>query len=240
MANNKPDYREPVIVNKKLLFVTYLRFSTTFLLILIMLFFVNYSNWHYALPVKGYSMQPTVNAQWYENGEDYNKYDIVLVKYNNTPNRGDIIIVDFNEFKDQFDPDVSLLLKRVIALSGDTLNIQWIDNELVITVNGEVLNESFDSPTYAHSCYTTFQNKKHNGVDWVTKSKGIDLNEQTDGTITIPAGYYFALGDNRGNSLDGSEFGPLPNYTVLGVVDTIVPNATFLNWLLRNLFGIVL
>lgn len=241
MTNNKPDYQEQIIVNKKLLFVSNMRIFATFLLMVITFFFISYSNWHYAKPVTGESMQPTINTEW-NDGALRDNYDIVLVNRNTVPRRGNIIIVNFNEFKEQFGvPKVSLLIKRVIALSGDTLNMQWIDSELVITVNGEILHENFESPTSAYSCYTTFASRKHiSGTDWVTVSEGTDLNEQSDGTITIPEGYYFALGDNRGISLDGSEFGPLPNYTVLGIVDTIVPSGTLLNWILRNIFGIAM
>lgn len=240
MSTKNPNYQENIVVNKALSLVTTLRVAATFLLMLFVVFVIAYSSMHYAKPVTGQSMQPTINPYWLDTEENRENYDIVLINRNCKPSRGDIIIVDFTEFQEQFSVDATLLIKRVIALSGDTLNLQWIDSELVITVNGKVLKENFESPSGGLSCYNTFHNKRAiNGEPWEVVSKGIDINEQPDGTITIPDGYYFALGDNRGISNDSSEFGPLPNHTIIGVVDTIEPSGTLLNWILRNIFGIV-
>lgn len=36
--------------------------------------------------------------------------------------------------------------------------------------------------------------------------------------ITVPAGHWFTLGDNRGNSVDGRSFGPIPTDAIVGPV----------------------
>ena len=61
-----------------------------------------------------------------------------------------------------------------------------------------------------------------------------------DGSITINDGYFFALGDNRENSWDCSEVGPLEVSRIQGVVETLIPDNSFLNKFLRKLLNLKL
>ena len=61
-----------------------------------------------------------------------------------------------------------------------------------------------------------------------------------DGSITINDGYFFAFGDNRENSWDSSEVGPLEISRIQGVVETLIPNNSFLNNFLRKLLNLKL
>jgi signal peptidase I len=77
-------------------------------------------------------------------------------------------------------------VKRIVGLPGDTIAVR---NGHVIR-NGKPANEPF-----ASSC------------------SGADCNL---GTITVPRGSYFMMGDNRGNSEDSRFWGPLPEKWIIG------------------------
>lgn len=81
------------------------------------------------------------------------------------------------------------LIKRVVGLPGDTLEIR--DGKVLI--NGSVLEEP-----YLHDVTTT-------------------CNSQC-GPITIEADHYFMMGDNRVNSLNSRSFGSIPAAQIVGRV----------------------
>lgn len=82
-------------------------------------------------------------------------------------------------------------IKRVIALPGDTVEIR--DGQ--VYVNGQQLEQPYlqGAPTYCVAGYAC-----------------------QDGPVTIPPGEIFVMGDNRANSSDSREWGPLPLDRVVG------------------------
>ncbi len=146
-------------------------------------------------PVQGNSMNPTL-----EEG------DLLLVSgLAYTPKCGDIIIVQ--------SPAYGLdkpLVKRVIAVGGDTLDINF--ETWQVTVNGTVLDEPYLD--------------RHTG-DMATSGYSI---EHLTFPMTIPEGKIFAMGDNRQNSADSrySGIGLLDERYVIGrVLVRISPRVTF-------------
>jgi signal peptidase I len=80
-------------------------------------------------------------------------------------------------------------IKRIVAGPGDTLSVR--DGHPV--VNGEVKDEE----SYTRPCGT---------------ATICNLPEE----IKIPAGYYFMMGDNRGESDDSRFWGPVPRDWIIG------------------------
>ncbi len=130
--------------------------SFVFSIILILLVFVFCFR---VVGVDGESMMPTLNdGDW-----------LTVRAINTEINRGDIVVV--TQPNSLNEP----LIKRVIAVGGDTLKIDFHTGE--VEVNGEVIDEPY--------------------IMAPTQNPG-----DFDKPIKIPEGYVFVMGDNRNHSLD--------------------------------------
>lgn len=136
------------------------------------------------------------------------------------PQRGDVFVFHYPP-----EPTTNYI-KRVVGLPGD--KIRYVDKKL--TINGQLLDVS--EPTdYEYVAP---------GLNMVTAKKyreqlgsvqhDILINEWTNsyepdaigakfadgGEITVPAGHYFAMGDNRDNSSDSRVWGFVPEQNLVG------------------------
>jgi signal peptidase I len=111
--------------------------------------------------------------------------------------RGDIIVFKFPE-----EPERDFI-KRVIGLPGDTLELK---NQTVL-INGQALTEP-----YAHYLFPPAAEGQMEG----------DLRRKY-GPVTVPAGHFFMMGDNRDDSQDSRFWGFLPETYVKG-------RALFIYW----------
>lgn len=125
--------------------------------------------------VEGDAMSPTLE-----------KGQVVLVNgLNRKPGRGDVMV------SGERAPDGGQLIRRVIAVAGDTVSVSADTGE--VTLNGTVI-------------------KSESYVSALSPGNG------DTGETTVPEGYVYVLGDNRATALDSrsSTVGLLPVDTLEG------------------------
>jgi signal peptidase I len=105
--------------------------------------------------------------------------------------RGDIVVFKYPE-----DPERDFI-KRVIGLPGETLEVR--DKRVII--DGKPIDEP-----YVHYLQPAA------GASEITS---FDVRDRY-GPVTIPAGHYFVMGDNRDNSQDSRYWGFLPRSYIKG------------------------
>ena len=140
--------------------------------------------------VDGSSMEKTLN-----NGERVAVWEAFY-----TPKAGDIVVVQSHTYGNK------PLVKRVIAAGGQTLKIDFAT--WTVTVDGKAQRESY---AYNYNGRSMEQANYFSVVaDYMSE----------DGTVTVPEGYVFVMGDNRNNSRDSrfSEIGFVEYQEVIGKV----------------------
>jgi signal peptidase I len=128
------------------------------------------------------------------------------------PQTGDIIV--FNSKIAQ-----NRLIKRVIGVPGDTISM--IDN--VLKVNGK--NLEYQNVNVSKNTVDKVENllgHKHLVRVSTPASSQASFNE-----ITIPQGYYLAMGDNRDNSADSRVIGLVPRAELLGKANKVIVSLNY-------------
>lgn len=121
------------------------------------------------------------------------------------PQRGDVVIFKAPP-SEPCAADECEYIKRVIGLPGDKVMVKQGD----VYLNGKLLDQSF-LPIKVYS------------------SPGQYAQEGVE--ETVPEGQYLCFGDNRSNSRDGREFGPIDRKSIVG-------KAFFVYWPI-NMIGLV-
>lgn len=122
------------------------------------------------------------------------------------PKRGDIIVF-------RYPMDISQnYVKRVMGVPGDHLRV--VDK--VVYLNGHKLDEP-----YAQHIFPDLQPYRDNfpGEPYgpvVDRAREMLAQHVVNGELVVPDGSYFAMGDNRDNSLDSRYWGLVPRENIIG------------------------
>jgi len=127
----------------------------------------------------------------YDAGVPFTSWHVPLWR---TPHRQQIVI-----FQPPYGQNQSDLIKRVIGLPGETVDIR----DGAVWINGKRLEEN----------YTTGPTILPDRSELLAPFQGVPF--------TVPANHYFVMGDNRGNSYDSRFWGCVPRGNILGTPVTI-------------------
>lgn len=183
--------------------------------ILIMLFASTSLAWSYVIPTG--SMESNlligdhiiVDKLAYAPVGPFSKY---LLPYE-TPKRGDIIAFEYPADTSQ------LFVKRVIGLPGDHLKL--VDQQVYI--NGKKLYEPYTQHTSGF--IDPYRDNFPGDVSLIdvipdtrrdTLLRDMLQHHVVNGEVVVPPNSYFAMGDNRDNSLDSRYWGFVPRDYIVG------------------------
>jgi signal peptidase I len=173
------------------------------------------------------SMQPTIvegdriliNKMAYDLRLPFSQYS--LLKFAD-PQRNDIIIFESKTADKR-------LVKRVIGIPGDT--VAMVNNQLVI--NQELADYKLLAK---HSHFTlseeTIAGNRHVIRTNVKPGHSKNLRLENFQPVTIPAGYYLVLGDNRDNSADSRVIGLVPRKEIIGRSSRVAFSLNYDNYLI--------
>ena len=179
-------------------------------------------------PVPSSSMRPTI-----QEGDvvlvDRTAYDLkvpltdVSLVTLGEPRRGDIVTFSSPA-------DGVRLIKRVVALPGDVVAVQqgrlWLNGEPAELVQVHAVREPVEGGLAVEAVRATEQaGGTTHAVQYLPGFGSGALAHMAP--LTVPAGHYFMMGDNRDNSGDSRVFGPVPRRLLIGRAHHVLVSADF-------------
>ena len=145
------------------------------------------------------------------------------------PQRGDVVVFLSPQ-------DGTRLIKRLVAVPGDVVEMR----DEVLHLNGQPLAYSdplaVDEPLDSKQTLQAIRATEHTGDRQQHAVQFLPaVNARRNfGPLTVPAGQYFFLGDNRDNSADSRYIGMVPRHLLVGQAHHILASADIKgNWLPR-------
>jgi len=123
----------------------------------------------------------------------------------NKPQRGDVMVF--------FPPHKPIyFIKRVVGLPGD--EISYVNN--VLFLNGERQPQVLEASLPPAAPRFQLVNETLDGVPHAMRKHIVPGRLSRSGHWVVPEGHYFMMGDNRDNSSDSREWGPVPEENIVG------------------------
>jgi len=135
------------------------------------------------------------------------KFSKFILPYSE-PKHGDIIVF-------RYPVDITqTFVKRTIGVPGDRIKIV---NQQIYR-NGIKLNEPYvyHKAPYPDSYRDNFPSSEPNLLMLMDQAKEMLANNVVNGEVVVPKDSFFAMGDNRDNSLDSRYWGFVPRENIIG------------------------
>lgn len=127
------------------------------------------------------------------------------------PQRGDIIVFRHPTLLQEN------YVKRVIGVPGDHIRLE----NKVLYLNGKAPNEPYAIHIFPY--IDPYRDNFPNGpmeelAENPMSERALEMlhNDVKNGELVVPPGFYFAMGDNRDNSLDSRYWGLVPRENIIG------------------------